>query len=154
MIAELTTYVLPILQSIIASRMDSSMNDWAKIENNSDEGKFNLIMKKAFIAAVEKVKGCSPKIIKDNVDELFDDCRDAVLQEILSTEPVHVKAYVEEKLYVRSKMNWKIVRKLYPLSIRLFLQRYNSKVVFYTKISRLFRKRLQIYKKPQNPYLK
>lgn len=103
MITELTTYVLPILQSIIASRMDSSMNDWAKIENNSDEGKFNLIMKKAFIAAVEKVKGCSPKIIKDNVDELFDDCRDAVLQEILSTEPVHVKAYVEEKLYVAFK---------------------------------------------------
>ena len=46
MITELTTYVLPILQSIIASRMDSSMNDWAKIENNSDEGKFNLIITK------------------------------------------------------------------------------------------------------------
>ena len=138
MITELTTYVLPILQSIIASRMDSSMNDWAKIENNSDEGKFNLIMKKAFIVVVEKIKGCSPKIIKDNVDELFDDCRDAVLQEILSTEPVHVKAYVEEKLYVAFKNELENCEKAIPFinkAILTAIQQQSS--IFYKNIQTL-----------------
>ena len=99
MMAFMTTYILPILQSIIACRMDAALDDWAKKEDTSDEGRFCQLMKQAFVAAVKKVKGDSPKTVKDNVDELFDECRADIVAEIQTMEPAQVKAYVGETLY-------------------------------------------------------
>lgn len=95
----LMVYVLPILQSILAGKMDAAADEWAQISDSSDKGKFCLIMKKAFISAVKKVKGDSPKIVKDNLDELFDDCRILALEEIRLLNPVKVKAYFETDLF-------------------------------------------------------
>lgn len=99
MSALITTYALPILQSIIASRMDSGMAYWAKSADASDEGRFCQIMKRAFINAVKKVKGDTPKVVKDSVDELFDECRDALMKELCTMEPAQVAAYVSTGLY-------------------------------------------------------
>lgn len=99
MMTFMTTYILPVLQSIIASRMDAALYDWVKKEEASDEGRFCQIMKQAFVAAVKKVKGDSPKTVKDNVDELFDECRADIVAEIQTMEPAQVKAYVGETLY-------------------------------------------------------
>lgn len=100
MSALITTYALPILQSIIASRIDSVMDRWAKSgDAASDEGRFCQIMKRAFINAVKKVKGDTPKVVKDSVDELFDECRDALMKELCTMEPAQVAAYVSRDLY-------------------------------------------------------
>lgn len=40
MMTFMTTYILPVLQSIIASRMDAALDDWVKNEETSDEGRF------------------------------------------------------------------------------------------------------------------
>ena len=99
MMAFMTTYILPVLQSIIASRMYSALDDWVRKENTSDEGRFCQMMKQAFVAAVKKVKGDSPKTIKDNVDELFDICSADIVKELQTMEPAQVMAYVGETLY-------------------------------------------------------
>lgn len=95
----ISTLVLPILQSIIASRMDSAMDEWAKHDGDSNEGRFCKIMKQTFIAAVKKVKGDSPKVLKEHVDELFDECCDAILEEIQTMQPAKIKAYIDVELY-------------------------------------------------------
>lgn len=99
MTAFISTLGLPILQSIIASRMDSAMDEWVKQDDASNEGRFCQIMKQAFIAAVKKVKGDTPKMVKDHVDELFDECRNAIVEEFQTMQPAKVKAYVGEDLY-------------------------------------------------------
>ena len=63
----LITFGLPILQSIIAARIDSTLNDWVKRDDSAEEGRFNHIMKAAFVKAVKRIKGDNPKIIKDTL---------------------------------------------------------------------------------------
>ena len=99
MLATILSLSLPILQSIIAARIDSTLNDWVKRDDSAEDGRFNHIMKAAFVKAVKRIKGDSPKIIKDNVDALFEECRELVLEEIRGREPAHVMAYIEGELY-------------------------------------------------------
>lgn len=94
-----TTYILPIIQSILASKISSTMDDWLKSSDDSDINRFNQIMKQCFIAAVKKVKGDMPVTVKDNVNELFDECRDLVLNEIRGMVPAKIPAYIEKDLY-------------------------------------------------------
>lgn len=99
MSAIFTTYALPIIQSILASRVDDSLGDWVKNSTDANQGAFNQILMESFVAAVKRVKGESPKIIKEHVDELFDECRDLVIADIRQMETPQIPAYIDDNLY-------------------------------------------------------
>lgn len=130
----LSTYGLPILQSILAARIDSSLNDWVKSDDSLEGGRFNQIMKTAFIKAVKRIKGDSPKIVKDNVDELFDECRGLVLEEIRSREPAQVMAYIEEDLYNAFKEELENCSEAIPYINRTLLEEILSKTDKYVSL--------------------
>lgn len=99
MSAIFTTYALPIIQSILASRVDDSLGDWVKNSTDANQGAFNQILMESFVAAVKRVNGESPKIIKEHVDELFDECRDLVIADIRQMETPQIPAYIDDNLY-------------------------------------------------------
>lgn len=94
-----TAYALPILQSILASRIDTAMQDWIKDSDGSDCSFFNQVLMESFVTAVKRVEGDAPKIIKEHVDELFDECRELVLENIRRMETPKIPAYIKGELY-------------------------------------------------------
>ena len=127
MLATILSLSLPILQSIIAARIDSTLNDWVKSDDSAEDGRFYHIMKVAFVKAVRRIKGDNPKIIKDNVDALFEECRELVLEEIRSREPAHVMSYIQVELYKAFKKNLKTVARRYFILIKRYWRRFSAK---------------------------
>lgn len=95
----ITTYALPIIQSILASRIDGTLEDWVKDSADTSQCAFNQILMESFISAVKRIKGDSPKIIKEHIDELFDECRDLVIADIRQMESPQIPSYIGNDLY-------------------------------------------------------
>lgn len=53
----------------------------------------------SFISAVKRIKGDSPKIIKQHIDALFDECRDLVIDDIRQMESPQIPSYIGNDLY-------------------------------------------------------
>ena len=53
----------------------------------------------SFISAVKRIKGDSPKIVKEHIDELFDECRDLVIADIRQMESPQIPSYIGNDLY-------------------------------------------------------
>lgn len=99
MSAIFSTYALPIIQSILASRIDSTMQDWIKKSISSDDSAFHQILMESFVSAVRRVVGDTPKIVKEQTEEQFDECRELILENIRQMEVPRIPAYINENLY-------------------------------------------------------
>lgn len=53
----ITIYVLPIIQSILTSRIDGILEDWVKDSADTDQCAFNQILMESSISAVKRIKG-------------------------------------------------------------------------------------------------
>ena len=98
LISFISVGILPVLQSIIGSRCNDSLNEW--INDDKYEGDpFRKIMMDAFCAAVSRVKGDAPIIQQDYLKEDFDAYLDYISQELIKLKPGQRISYIEEDLY-------------------------------------------------------
>lgn len=95
MIELLTILALPVLQSILAAKIDEALKEFSS-ENGIPS--FEKAMKEAFIEAVKAAKGEAPKTVQIALEEEYQDCRDALLKELRTMQPADKKAYIDGNL--------------------------------------------------------
>lgn len=95
MVGLLKLLAFPVLQSILASRMDEALRDLAA---DNTMPSFEKAMKEAFVEAVKKVKGDAPKTVQIALEDEYGYYREALLEDVRTFQPAAKKAYIEDSL--------------------------------------------------------
>lgn len=98
MVELLKLLALPVLQSILASRMDEALRDLAA---DNTMPSFEKAMKEAFVEAVKKVKGDAPKTVQIALEDEYGYYREALLKDVRTFQQS-----CEEGLYRRQSAGY------------------------------------------------
>lgn len=111
----LTTALLPILQSILASALYGKVKNIMCDDDGSDNDAFRKVMRKAFVAAVKNTrKDANDVQIEKTEQEEFRYYQKVIIDEIVHMKPTDRKKYIDKNLYEAFK--YEVMQSQYALS--------------------------------------
>ena len=100
----ITTALLSILQSILASAAYNNVKNIMYADDGSDNDAFRKVMREAFVAAVKKTKKDANDFqIEKTEREEFRYYQKVIIDEIVHLEPTDKKKYINQDLYIAFK---------------------------------------------------